>query len=86
MPTTKRKLQQGTHVEVTQRIISGEQVFTCTVVGTVLSHQTEPTGAWFAHDEGGRLLLDRLRLRKNDGEETVLVLDGHTVIEVLPPA
>ena len=85
MPTTKRKLQQGTYVEVTQRIISGEQVFKCTVVGTVLSQQTEPTGAWFAHDKGGRLLLDRLRLRKDDGEETALVLDGHTVIKVLPP-
>ena len=85
MPPIKRKLQPGTRVEVTQHITSGEQAYTCTVVGTVQSHQTEPTGAWFAHDKGGRLLLDRLKLRKDDGEDTVLVLGGHTIIKVLPP-
>ncbi len=85
MPTSKRKLQPGTRVEVTQRTTDDEPAFTYTIVGTVLSHEAEPTGAWFAHDEGGRLLLDRLRLRKDDGEESVLVLDGHTIIKVFPP-
>lgn len=85
MPTTRRELQPGTRVEVTQRTTRGEQVFTSTVVGTVLSRQTEPTGAWFAHEKGGKLLLDRLTLRKDDGEDTVLVLDGSTIIKVLPP-
>ena len=83
MSAIKCKLQPGTRVEVTHRITDGEPQFAYTVVGTVLSHQAEPTGAWFAHDEGGRLLLDRLKIRKDDGEESVLVLDEHSIIKVL---
>ena len=83
MVTQIRRLQPGTRVEVTQRTVDGRQVRTCTLCGTVVTHQEEPTGSWYAHDKGGRLRLDRLRLRKDDGEITTLVLDGHTIVKVL---
>ena len=39
------------------------------------------TGSWFAHAKDDQLWLDRLELRLDDGEITILNLDQYTVIE-----
>ncbi len=67
-----------------------EQVIKCragahsTVVeGEVVSHDLEPTGAWFAHGKNKKLWLVRLRIRKPDGEISALNLDSNSTITIL---
>ena len=78
-----QKLEPGRRVRITQTIHRrGGDWHTC-VTGEVLSHQLEKSGSWFAHGRKGKLWLQRLRLRKNDGELTTITLDEHSQVEVL---
>jgi len=45
-----------------------------------------PTGSWFARGKDDRLWLKRLRLRKADGEVSLLVVDDGTLIAKLGAA
>ena len=56
------------------------------VTGTVVQFLQKKTGSWFAHSKSDKLWLDRLILKKEDGEITTLNLDEFTHIEILPPA
>ncbi len=69
--------------EITQRRGRAVEVET---VGVVESWDDLPTGSWFAHGKKDRLWLRRLRLRKVDGEITLLVVDDGTSIAKLEPA
>jgi hypothetical protein len=60
------------------------RVATTTLEGTVLRYRQSKTGSWFAHALHDRLWLDRLELRLDDGEVTVLNLDQYTVIDPVP--
>jgi hypothetical protein len=71
----------GQEVAVTQQIQQGDSAWTTRVVGTVVSYGQSPTGSWFAHTRDGRLWLDRVVLRKDDGELVVCDLDEYTHIE-----
>jgi hypothetical protein len=55
--------------------------FITEITGTVEGWEVRPTGSWFAHDRSGRLPLERLKLRKADGELVLLVIDATTEIE-----
>lgn len=67
-------------------------------VGVVEAWSEEPTGSWHAHGKepqsgpaavkrpGRKLWLDRLRLRKVDGEVVLLVIDDATQIARLEAA
>ena len=74
----------GTRVRVTQQMPSVRRVATTTVEGTVLRYRQSKTGSWFAHALHDRLWLDRLELRLDDGEVTVLNLDQYTVVDPVP--
>ena len=50
------------------------------VLSPIFSQQT--TGSWYAHSKDDKLWLDRLTLRKADGEITTLNLDEFSVVEV----
>ena len=78
-----QQVQPGTRVRVTQTIHRRDGDWQTSVTGEVLSSGQEKTGSWYAHCPGGRLMLDRLRLRKEDGELTTLTLDQHTRVEIL---
>jgi hypothetical protein len=52
----------------------------------VLVVRAEPTGSWYAHGKDDKLWLNRIRLRKDDGEITTIVVDQHTRFEVLAGA
>ena len=80
----RKQLTPGAKVEVTQQIPHRDRVWTQLVRGTVVSCQQKQTGSWFAHSKNERLWLDRLVLRKEDGEITTLILDEFSQIEVLP--
>ena len=79
----RNQLAPGTIVEVTQQIPHRNRTWTNTVRGTIVSYQQKQTGSWFAHSKDDKLWLDRLRLRKDDGELTTLNLDASSHIEVL---
>ncbi len=50
------------------------------VIGVVESWDLLPTGSWYAHGKHHKLWLPRLKLRKADGEMTLLVIDDATEI------
>ena len=77
----RSKLLPGTRVKVTQQIAARERTWTSEVRGTVVSYDQQQTGSWFAHSKGDKLWLDRLTLRKDDGEITSLVLDEFSHID-----
>src|SRR6266576_3138722 len=80
-----KKLVPGAIVEVTQQIPHRDRVWTNRVRGTVISYQQKQTGSWFAHSKDDKLWLDRLVVRKDDGEITMLNLDDYSRLEVLSP-
>ena len=50
------------------------------VTGVVESWEEKPTASSYIHSPGGKLLLERLTLRKPDGELSVLIVDDSTSI------
>lgn len=73
----------GTKVRVTQQVPRLTGVMTTTVEGTVVRYGQQKTGSWFAHAQDDKLWLDRLELRKADGELVVLNLDQYSrVVQV----
>ena len=54
-----------------------------TVEGTVVTFQQQKTGSWYAHSRDHKLWMDRLELRKDDGEIVLLNLDHYSHVDVL---
>ncbi|QOI99329.1 MAG: hypothetical protein HRU70_02010 [Phycisphaeraceae bacterium] len=77
----------GMRVRVTQQVPhlgNGSPTFaTAPVEGEVVKYTQAKTGSWYAHSRDHKLWLDRLELRKPDGELVVLNLDGYSHVEVL---
>jgi hypothetical protein len=73
----------GSVVRVTQQIPRRLDTVTATVTGTVVRQERQPTGSWFARNKDNKVWLDRLVIRKDDGEISILNLDEYTYIEVL---
>jgi len=78
----REQLVPGVNVEVAQQIPHGTGVWVQQVRGTIVSFEQQQTGSWFAHAKGGKLWLDRLTIRKADGEISVLNLDQYTAVKV----
>lgn len=76
-------LEPGTRVRVTQQLPQTHAVWTASVEGTVCRYRQAKTGSWFAHGKADRLWLDRLEVRKDDGELVTLNLDRYSVIEAI---
>ncbi len=53
------------------------------VEGTVVKMEQSKSGSWYAHAKDGKVWVDRLTLRKADGELVVLNLDQYSVVEVV---
>ena len=73
----------GQRVRVTQQVprLTGNMV--SRVEGVVVRSGQQKTGSWYAHGKDDKLWLDRLELRKDDGEEVVVNLDQNSSVEVL---
>lgn len=76
-------LAPGTRVRVTQQIAARHYTLPTVVTGTVVRYEQRPTGSWYAHSKNDKLWLDRLVLRKDDGELITLNLDEFTRIELV---
>lgn len=75
----------GARVRVTQQIPHRDVAWTSPVEGVITRYRQAKTGSWFAHARDDQLWLDRLELRFDDGELTILNLDRYAVIEELAP-
>lgn len=56
------------------------------VIGVVQSWEQRPTGSWYAHGKEDRLWLQRLKIKKADGELVLLIVDDGTAIAKLESA
>lgn len=83
MPTAPASIRRGQRVRIIQRIPRGSGTWTTSVEGEVLSFHQAKTGSWFAHARDDRLWLDRVELRRDDGEVVVCSLDRLSRVEVL---
>jgi hypothetical protein len=78
----RKRLVPEAKVKITQQIAARDHTWTTTHAGTIVSYQQKITGSWFAHSKNDKLWLDRLKLRKADGEILTLNLDDYSVIEI----
>lgn len=77
----------GTPVCVKQQVDRRDAPYQIEVIGVVESWEECSTGSWFAHpgnrpagSPDDKLQLKRLRLKKADGEQVLLVIDDSTEI------
>ena len=80
--TIRQKLTPGTKVKVTQQIAARDHSWSTVVTGTITDFSQQTTGSWYAHSRDDKLWLDRLTLRKADGEISTLNLDEFSVVEI----
>lgn len=74
-------LAAGSRVRITQQVPHVAGVWTTATEGIVVRYRQAKTGSWFAHSHHDKLWLDRLEVRKDDGEIVTLNLDRYSVIE-----
>jgi hypothetical protein len=78
--------QPGTRVKVTQQVPRQEHgggTMVAIVEGTIVSFQQQKTGSWYAHSRDHKLWMDRLEIRKDDGEIVHLNLDQYSAVDVV---
>lgn len=75
------QIESGMRIRVTHQIPLGPNAYRSVVEGVVLRVGQQKTGSWFAHSADKKLWLDRVELRKPDGEIVVLNLDNLTIVE-----
>ncbi len=80
---TQTTIQPGQRVRVTQQVPRQSGTMAITIEGTVVRMGQGKTGSWFAHSKDHKLWLDRLELRKDDGEMVVCNLDQYSSVQVV---
>ena len=73
----------GSRVRVTQQAPHGTGVWKTVIEGEVLRFGQRKTGSWYAHSKDDKLWLDRLELKKEDGEFVTCNLDRFSRVEVV---
>jgi hypothetical protein len=81
----RKQLVPGARVKVVQQIAARDYSWNSETSGTIVEYEQQPTGSWYAHSKDDKLWLDRLTLRKPDGEITTLNLDEFSVVNVESP-
>jgi hypothetical protein len=84
-PLTPDDLTPGTRVRITKQVARTGKAPSTTVEGTIVAYDQRKTGSWFAHAKDDKLWLDRLEIRKDDGEIYVCNVEAHTRIERVEP-
>ena len=82
----RHRLRPGARVRVIQQIAARAYSWGTEHVGTVVKYEQKQTGSWYAHSRGDKLWLDRLVLKKDDGEVFTFNLDEYTHLDVLADA
>lgn len=86
MSETIDQFKPGRRVVVTQQIPQRDEVWTIQTTGVIVDFEQRKTGSWFAHAKDDKLWLDRLLVRKDDGEMVKFNLDRYTHVEVVDEA
>ncbi|MGB0716085.1 MAG: hypothetical protein ACPGXK_09420 [Phycisphaerae bacterium] len=73
----------GTPVCVKQAVDRRGRIVQTEVVGVVEDWEKKPTGSWYAHGQYCKYWLYRLKLRKPDGELSLIKIDDDTEIAKL---
>ena len=81
MAISSRLPPPGSRVRVIQQQPQRDRSWTNSIEGVLTRYQQAKTGSWYAHAKDDQLWLDRLELRRDDGELVILNLDQYTVIE-----
>jgi hypothetical protein len=80
---TIQDILPGQHIKITHQHPRGTGDLLNVVEGTVIRFGQSKTGSWYAHSKDGKLWLDRVELKKSDGELVVCNLDQYTTIDVV---
>jgi len=83
MGQTTEQFEVGQRVKVTQQIPQVTETWTNTITGVVVGYQQQKTGSWYAHAKDGKLWLDRLTIKLDDGEWVTLNMDQYTHIQAV---
>ncbi len=75
--------QPGQRVRITQHTPRQSGSMEITLEGTIVRAGQGKTGSWFAHGKDGKVWVNRLELRRDDGEMVVCNLDQYSRVEVL---
>ncbi len=75
--------EAGARVRVTQHVVTGREATSTVVEGEVVRAGQQKTGSWFAHSKDKKLWIDRVELRKGDGELVTVNLDQNSRVEPL---
>ncbi len=70
----------GTRVRVTQQLPFARAGASISVEGVIQRFGQQKSGSWFAHAKDDKVWLDRLELKKDDGEIVVVNLDQYSVV------
>ena len=81
-PSSSPPYRPGQRVTVTQQIPQRDEVWTQAVTGTVQRFEQRKTGSWFAHAKDDKLWLDRLVVKRDDGEIVVCNLDQYSNVQI----
>lgn len=84
MPLKTSLYRPGLRVRVTQQMPHRDQSWSSSVEGVITRFGQAKTGSWFARAKDRQLWLDRLELRLDGGDVTILNLDQYTMIEAVP--
>ena len=79
----KPKYEPGTHVRVIHSVRVGHQSWKTKVTGTVESEGLRPIGGMEMGGKARFTTQPTLRIRKEDGEVTVVAIDEETVVETI---
>lgn len=81
LPTLE--LAPGTRVRITKQVPREQGSYSSVFEGIVVKQELKPTGSWMAEGKNDRLWLDRLTVRRPDGELFVCNIEATTRIEKL---
>ena len=82
-PTADAAIRPGQRVRISKRIERREGDWTLEVEGVVEQYAPDWTGSWFAHGKNDKLWLNRILIRKDDGELSDVIVDRFTRVEIL---
>jgi len=83
MSDTAQAYGVGSLVRVSKQLMLGDGPSVFIVEGEILRMGQQKTGSWYAHSQDKKLWLDRLELKKADGEIVVLNLDDGSAVELI---
>jgi len=78
-----QQYEVGSLVRITKQLMLGDGPSSFVIEGEVLRMGQQKTGSWYAHSKDKKLWLDRVEIKKADGEIVVVNLDDQSQIEIV---